>query len=101
MLKLSTRDKLTVAVHVYRVGLCLRTAATNRPVVHAQTIYDCREPLGTDIDRGKPKKSEKASPSSNMFVTSFLWTGPGAKSALRGERPGINRLSHGTAQRQT
>jgi hypothetical protein len=47
-----------------------------------------------DIDRGKPKNSEK-----NLYQCHFVyhkshWIDPGR----RGERPATNCLSHGTAQ---
>jgi hypothetical protein len=48
-----------VVVHVYGVRLCLRTAATNEPIVHPQVTCEFRESRWNDIDRGNPKISEK------------------------------------------
>jgi hypothetical protein len=32
--------------------LCLRTAATNEPIVHPEVIYEHGEPWWNDIDKG-------------------------------------------------
>jgi hypothetical protein len=50
-----------------------------------------------EIDRGKPKYSEKNCPSATLFTTNPTWTDPGLNPGFRGERPATNRLSHGTA----
>jgi hypothetical protein len=51
------------------------------------------------IDRGKPKNSEEETyPSATLSTTNPIWIDPGANPGLRGERPAINDLSHGTAQ---
>jgi hypothetical protein len=40
---------------------------------------------------------EKTCPSATLSTTNPTWTDPGSNSGLRSERPGTNRLSHGTA----
>jgi hypothetical protein len=39
----------------------------------------------------------KTCPSATLSTTNPTWTDLGSNSALRGERPATNRLSHGTA----
>jgi hypothetical protein len=39
----------------------------------------------------------KACPSATLSTANPIYTEPGSNPGLRGERPAINRLSHGTA----
>jgi hypothetical protein len=39
----------------------------------------------------------KTCPSATLSTTNPTWIDPGSNPGLRGERPGTNRLSHGTA----
>jgi hypothetical protein len=55
-----------------------------------QVICEYGEPWWNDIDRRKPKNSEK-----NLSNTNPTWTDPGTN--LCCERPVTNRLSHGMA----
>jgi hypothetical protein len=50
-----------------------------------------------DIDRGKPKNSEKNLSQCHLVYHKSHWIDLGANPGLRDERPGINRLSYGTA----
>jgi hypothetical protein len=51
-----------------------------------------------DIDRGKPKGSEKLTcPSATLSTIKLSWTALGTNPGLRGEKPVTNRLSFGTA----
>jgi hypothetical protein len=50
-----------------------------------------------DINRSKPKNSEKACPSATLSTTNHTWIDPGANPRLSGERPDTNDQSHGTA----
>jgi hypothetical protein len=43
----------------------------------------------------------KTCPSAMLSTTNPTWTEPGSIPGLRGERPATNRLSHGTARRQS
>jgi hypothetical protein len=40
----------------------------------------------------------KTCPSATLSITNPTWTDPGSNPGLRSERPGTNRLSHGTAK---
>jgi hypothetical protein len=46
-----------------------------------------------EIDRGKPKYSEKTYPSATLSTTNPTWTDWGSNPDLRDERPASNRLS--------
>jgi hypothetical protein len=59
--------------------------------------YEFGERRWNDIDRGKPKKSEKTCPSATLSATNPTWIDPGPNPGLRGERPATNDLNHGTA----
>jgi hypothetical protein len=61
----------------------------------SQMIHEYVEPRWNDIDRGKPKTSEKILPSAILSTINLIWTKPGANPGLRGERPATNRQSHG------
>jgi hypothetical protein len=50
-----------------------------------------------EIDREKRKYSGRNCPSSTLSTTNPTRTDPGLNPGLRGERPAINRLSHGTS----
>jgi hypothetical protein len=39
----------------------------------------------------------KTRPSATLSITNTTWTDPGSNPGLRGGRPAVNRLSHGTA----
>jgi hypothetical protein len=62
-----------------------------------QIIYEYGERRWNDIDRGKPKNSEKTCPT--LSTTNPTWIDPGANTGLRGKRP-ANHLNHGTALRK-
>jgi hypothetical protein len=49
-----------------------------------------------EIDRGKPKYSEKNLFQCHLSTTYPTWTDPGSNPGLRSEMPATNRLSHGT-----
>jgi hypothetical protein len=53
-----------------------------------------------EIDRGQPKYwgGGGICHSATLSTTIPIWTDPGSNLDLRGERPAINRLSHGTAE---
>jgi hypothetical protein len=55
------------------------------------------EPRWNDIDRRKPKKSEKTCPSATLSTTKPTWTDPGVNPGLRYERSTTIRFSHATA----
>jgi hypothetical protein len=85
------QDTLNV-VQVDGVRLCHWTAATNGPFVRPQIICQYGNPRRNDIDRRKPKNSEKT-----LFQChSVHRKSPDANPGLRCERPATNRLSHGT-----
>jgi hypothetical protein len=46
----------------------------------------------------KIRTRRKPCPSATLSTTNPTWTDPGSNPGVRGERPAINRLSHGTAQ---
>jgi hypothetical protein len=50
----------SVVFHVDGVRIYLRTAASNGPIINLQMIYEYGEPRWSDIDRRKPKISEKS-----------------------------------------
>jgi hypothetical protein len=50
-----------------------------------------------EIDRGKPKYSEKNLSQCHFIHHNPTWTDPGSNLGLRDERPATYRLSHGTA----
>jgi hypothetical protein len=80
-----------VVVHVDGVRLCLWTAATNGPIVHPPgNTYEYGEPRWNDIDRGKPKNSEKNLSQCHFVHHKFQ----GVNSSLRGNKPVTNRLSY-------
>jgi hypothetical protein len=61
-------------------------------------VFLVMEHRWNEIDRGKPKYSEKKTClSATLSTTNTTWTDPGSKPGLCGERPATNRLSHGTA----
>jgi hypothetical protein len=60
-----------------------------------QVIYEHGEPWWNDTDKGQQKNTEKNLSKCHFFHQTFH---PNANPDLRGERPGTNRLSHGTAQ---
>jgi hypothetical protein len=47
---------ILLILYVDGVSLCLRTAATNGPIVQPQIIYECGEPRWNDINVVKLKK---------------------------------------------
>jgi hypothetical protein len=59
--------------------------------------YDFGERRWNDIDRGKPKNSEKNLSQCHFVHQNPTWIDPGANPGLPGERPATNHLSHGTA----
>jgi hypothetical protein len=50
-------------------------------------IHEYGERRWDDVDRGKPKNSEKNLPSASLSTTNPTWTDLGANKGLRGERP--------------
>jgi hypothetical protein len=71
---------------------CLGTVATMGLWFVLQVMYEYREPWWNDIDRGKPKNSEKTCHSDTLFNIYHTLTESGANPGLRGERPATNRL---------
>jgi hypothetical protein len=72
--------------------------AANGPSVHPPD--DTRvnmEHRWNDINRGKPKDSEKSCPSATLSTTSPTWTALSTNQGLRDEKPATNRMSYGTA----
>jgi hypothetical protein len=63
----------------------------------AYYIYEYAEPRWIDVDRVKPKNSQKDLFHCHLVHTNPTLTHPGAKSGHRCERPASNHLSHGTA----
>jgi hypothetical protein len=61
-------------------------------------MYNYREPWWNDIEREKPKNSEKICPSATLSTTNLTVTDPGTNLDLRGEKSATNRLSHRTAE---
>jgi hypothetical protein len=61
-----------------------------------QMILDHGELRWNDIDRERPKYSEKSRPRATLSITKFTWTEPGANPGLRCDMPANNCLSHGT-----
>jgi hypothetical protein len=49
------------------------------------------------IFAGETEELGENLPSATLSTTNPTWIDPGANPGLRGERPGTNRLSHGTA----
>jgi hypothetical protein len=50
-----------------------------------------------DIFAGETEVLGENLPSATLSTTNPTWIDPGANPGRRGERPAINRLSHGTA----
>jgi hypothetical protein len=50
-----------------------------------------------EIDRGKPKYSEKTYPSATLSTQNPIWTDPAPNPGLRRGMPATNRLSYVTA----
>jgi hypothetical protein len=61
-------------------------------------IFLVMEHRWNEIDRGKPKNSEKTCPSATLSTTNPTWTDPGSSPGLHGGRPAANSLSHGKGQ---
>jgi hypothetical protein len=53
------------------------------------------------IDRGKPKYSEKTTPSQTLSITNPTWPGWGSTPRRCGGKPATSRLSYGTAKVRT
>jgi hypothetical protein len=61
-------SRVEVHIHVNGLKLCLITAAINRHVIRPlDDIYEYGETWWNDIDRGKPKNSER-----NLFQCHFF-----------------------------
>jgi hypothetical protein len=54
-------------------------------------------PVETNLRDKTEVLGGKTCPSATLSTTNPTWTDPGSNLGLRGERPAINRLSHGTA----
>jgi hypothetical protein len=52
-------EMLVHVVHVNGVRRCLLTVSTNGPIILIQMIYKYGEPRWNEIDKEKPKYSEK------------------------------------------
>jgi hypothetical protein len=63
--------------------------------------YEFGERLWNDIDRGKPKNSEKNLSQCHFVHHKSHIDSPCAIPGLQKERPAANRLSHGTAHRRS
>jgi hypothetical protein len=61
--------------------------------------YEFGERWWDDIDRGKPKNSEKTYPSATLSATNLTWIDHGANPGLHDEIPATNDLSHGARAR--
>jgi hypothetical protein len=60
--------------------------------------YEFGERRWNDILTGENRRTRrKTCPSATLSTTNPTWIEPGANPGLRGERPGTNDLSHGTA----
>jgi hypothetical protein len=60
--------------------------------------YEFGERRRSDILTGENRRTwRKTCPSATLSTTNPTWIDPGANPGLRGERPAINDLSHGTA----
>jgi hypothetical protein len=77
----------------------LWTAAINGPSVHPM-ICEHGEPRCSNIDRGKPKNSEKTFPSATFPTTKPTRSDPGASPGIRSKRPATNRLSSVTVRKR-
>jgi hypothetical protein len=91
--------RLTVGAFflVYGVRLCLRTAATNGPIVLPSDYIWVWGSGGMMILTGENRRTRrKTCPSATLSTTNPTWFDPAANPGLRGERPATNRLSHGT-----
>jgi hypothetical protein len=61
--------------------------------------YGFGERRWNDILTGENRRTRrKTCPTATLFTTNHTWVDPGANPGLRGERPAINDLSHGTAK---
>jgi hypothetical protein len=83
------------AVYVHGVRPCLRTAATNRPIVHPPHYINIY-PRWNVTDRGKltPRKTRT---SAILCTINPAWTKLEANSGHRSDMPATKRLSYGTA----
>lgn len=79
-------------VHVDRVRRCLRTASTSEPIVHPRG--DIR---ANDIGGENGSNLRKVCPIAALSTTNSICFDPGKTPIIRGERPAINHMSHGTA----
>jgi hypothetical protein len=67
-------------------------------VIHLLTLsFDKWMIGGIMSQREKRSTGRKVCPSATMSTTNSTWSGLGLYLSLRGERPAINRLNHGTA----
>jgi hypothetical protein len=79
-----------------RLYFC-KTATANGPIIHApDDTWVNIEQRWNDIDRRKPKDSEKILSQYHLPITNHIWTGLGANPGLRCERPATNRLCYST-----
>jgi hypothetical protein len=54
--------------------------------------------LWNDIDRQKPKESERKLPGDTLFTTNTVWSDQGARHGLRGEEAVIKCLYYAAAR---
>jgi hypothetical protein len=65
-----------------------------------QMIYEYGKQRWNDIDRGKPKKSEKNVSNATLSTPNPTWIDLGANLDLHSERLVTNRLSYGMANQR-
>jgi hypothetical protein len=76
----------------------LGTAAIYCPIVPAPGDRENGELFGWNEDwQGKPKYSEKTSPSAILSTTNPTWPDPGSNQGRHVGNPATNRLSYGAA----
>jgi hypothetical protein len=78
---------LFVVVHVDEERLCLRTAATNGPVVHSPGDISVESYGGMILTVENRRTRGETCPSAPLSITNPTWIDQSANPGLRGERP--------------